>query len=357
MVTKSDNTQGNPYHADDGKFTSENGQGSSSEKQDKKAIQLKNGVDLNDMMKALQQTANANQPSTPVLSSKAVDVATPLTFPNSIQDAEMQGNRILGSTGAVGYADNTDLAVAHEFNKGLFDVCRDFPNLFNNEQLYLYGTADKRIYGDKQQVRNEEKVLISSVLSQPVYVNKLQNLQMSQEDIMNAMTLALHISKKTFRDDPKIGCGGFTKMSDYDDRTHTINTHNVIKFNTHYSTQIAKWDKYPKSSIAQGHFLPIGDKNGAYMVAVHELGHHVFEKLVDLMDDNEKSKLKSLVMDNSNPKSLQRKGEISGYATTSRHEHIAECFANVYCVGDNATNHNKKLFAFLKDVYKRIYDK
>ena len=350
-MKKSENTTGNPYHDDEGKFTSKDGIGGGSVEVEMPKIQLKPGVDLSGITTAIQNVTPINH---------EVDTSTPLTMPSSIQDAEMQGNRILGSSGAVGYAANTDLRVAHEFNRALFDVVSDFPKLFDSEQLYLYGTEDKRVYGsDKQTVRSNERVLISSVLSNPVYATRLQELQMSQNDIMDIMTRALHIAKKTFGEDPEVGCGGFTKMSDYDDKTHTINTHNVIKFNTHYSTDINKWIKYPQEAIRQGHFLPIGNENGAYMVGTHEIGHHVFEKLIDLMDRGEKAQLKKVMWAETggvqDPKKLRRMGMISGYAETNRHEHIAEAFANVYCAKDNATQHNKNIVLFLKGVYNRIY--
>lgn len=342
MATKSNNTIGNPYHADNGQFTSPDDNISSNKK-----ISLKANVDLSNISQVLQNNNNS--------AVGLVDTKTPLTLPISVQDAEMQGNRILGSKNVVGYADDTDLKVAHSFNQGLQDVCRDFSKVFDNEQLYLYGTENKRIFGDKQQARQDEQKLIQDILSRPIYVQKLKDLGLDVSVIMDTMTYSLHKKKKDFGEDPEKGCGGFTSMTDYDDKKHVLNTYNVIKFNTHYSRDLQKWEKYPKIAIQNGHFLPIGDKNGAYMVAVHELGHHVFEKLVDLMSKDEKDTLRQLV-DAKNINHLYKTKEISGYAMTSRHEHIAECFANVYCLGDKATTHNKKIFNFLKNVYKRIYD-
>lgn len=354
-MKKSENTIGNPYHDDDGKFTTKEGTGSASVNEETPKIKLKKGVDLSTITNAIA-TNKSTQPATP---SKGVDISTPLTMPNSIQDAEMQGNRIIGSNGAVGYAANTDLRVAYEFNKALLAVTTDFPHLFDNEQMYLYGTENKRSYGDKSEVRKEEQNLVSSVLSSPVYISKMQELQMSQDEIMDIMTKALHSSRKKFSKDPNRGCGGFTELSDYNNKAHMLNTHGVIKFNTHYSTDINKWNRYPISSIKTKHFLPIGDKSGAFMVGAHEIGHHVLEKLLGLMKKDEVKKLRDVmwaetkgVMDAHR---MHKMGQISGYAMTNRHEHVAEAFANVYCAGPNATQHNKNVVMYLKGVYDRIY--
>jgi hypothetical protein len=95
------------------------------------------------------------------------------------------------------------------------------------------------------------------------------------------------------------------------------------------------------------------------MVATHELGHHVFEKLIDLMNNEQKATLKALINDDSGGdyERLFYNGKISYYATSNRHEHIAECFANWYCMNDQATKHNQNLFKFLKQTYDEIFSR
>lgn len=356
-MKKSDNTKGNPYHDDEGKFTNKNDVGSEKNDLNIHQIKLKPNVDLSNIQNALKALADNQKP---IIQNGQVDVSTPLTMPTSIQDAEMQGNRILGSSGAVGYADDTDLAVAHEFNKALYDVVSDFPKLYDNEQLYLYGTADKRQYSQDLNVSiKADYDSINSILNRPQYQQRLKELKLKSDDILDVMRYSLTKAKKNFGIDPEKGCGGFTSMSDFNNVFHVLNTHNVIKFNNHYSKSIDKWNLFPKDAIELGHFLPIGNSSGAYMVAIHENGHHIFEKLVDLMNEQEQVQLRKILTADTDGRfdfrNLVKERIISKYATVSRHEHIAEAFANVYCMRDQATQHNKNIVLFLKGVYNRIY--
>ena len=79
------------------------------------------------------------------------------------------------------------------------------------------------------------------------------------------------------------------------------------------------------------------------------------------MKFDEKQELKKIMWAETggviDPIKLNKMGQISGYAMTNRHEHIAEAMANVYCMGDQATQHNKNLINFLKKIYTRIYGK
>lgn len=357
MATKSNNTQGNPWHDENGRFTSEGENGVNDD--EVLAIKLKSGVDLSNLKQNIKLKSGVNLGNiTKQLGGQDVDVNTPLTFPTSIQDAEMQGNRILGGNNVVGYLPDTDLAVAHEFNKALKDVVTDFPNLFSDNQLYLFGTKNERPVSEFSSAN--DKVIIDKVLSNPVYEKKLNDLNMNKDIVSQVILSQFSQMRNTFNNGIRgTSVGGLTSMSDFSRKNHLINTNNIILFNKTHSKSLENWNNYPKSSIRDGHFLPIGDKTGAYMVASHEIGHHVFEKLIDLMDDNDKAQLKSIMWKETGGKArpfeLQKMKLISGYATTSRHEHMAEAFANVYCMGDNATSHNKNIVNFLKKVYNKIY--
>lgn len=348
---KSNNTTGNPYHDEEGKFTTKNENGQKVDSSTK--FTFKSGVDLKSALQNFQTQKQAQTPTTIVQ-----DYATPLTMPTTLQEAEQQGARLVGSSNVVGYEVDTDVRVAHEFNKALQDVIKDFPELFKDDQLYAYGTRIIRpVQMDKATSIATDKAGIDKILSTPVYVSKMADLQLDKDSIIRIMTSTINKIRKQFEQKgTDKGVGGFTAMHDLDQRRHVLSVHNMIKLNKFYSRDIAKWEKYPKSAVATRHFLPIGDKNGAYMVGTHELGHHVFEKIVSLCSKEEVDNINQII-DRHNVKKLYAQGEISGYATTSRHEHVAEAFANVYCMGNQATSHNKKLYNYIKTIYNRLYGK
>ena len=346
MAIKSNNTQGNPYHDEgSGEFTSpNNGNGSSNAIVNK--IKIKPGANLSNFAQSIKNLEEKEQPSAPIFSSGEIDTNTPLTFPTSIQDAEMQGSRILGLSDVVGYASDTSLEVAHSFNQALFTICKDFPQLFNKEKLYLYGTENKKEFKTIDYMST-----VNSILSEPVYQNKLNELKMSGSTVGELMSITLPMLEKSFKTtNLKKGNGGISTTFAMPSTNISINS--IVKFNSIYSKNLQKWSDNYQSSFDVGHFLPIGDKNVAYMAAVHELGHCVFYQLNSLMDYNEKQKFNSMF---KNLDVLQWQKQISGYSTLSRHEHIAEAFSDVYCNGQNATQHNKDVVNLMKDIYDRVY--
>lgn len=363
MAVKSDNTKGNPYHDDEGKFTSESGQSSKEQKiatvlPSTNQIKLKIGADLNQLKQEIAAKSNP--------------LENDLIMPKSIQEAEEQGNKIIGSTLAVGYDDSTDIAVAFDFNCALKDITKDFKEIMIRDNIWIYGTKNRR---QSPEILWEK--ITFGVIQRPEYQKRIADLGLTPNDVSNLLQESVErfsmfesgYNSSTLQK----GCGGSTGFIEGNfNAKPVIMVGSSIKFNTLYSQSKASMDKYPISAIAEGHFLPIGDKSGAYMVAVHELGHHVFEKLKTYFSDADNQQLEQVLTDGkgygafrvvpalfgsgiNDYQNLQKAKEISGYATVSQHEHVAEAFANVYCVGDNATTHNKKIVKFLKSVYERVF--
>lgn len=355
-MTESANKKGNPYHDEEGKFTTKEGQGHASdtlptEKIDNassKKISLKSGVDLT---KLKQEIAAKTNP-----------LENDMVMPQTIQEAELQGNRIIGATNIVGYDDSTDPAVAFDFNNALKDVTKDFKEILVGTNLWVYGTKNKR-NATPQDYRN----LVQQTMANPKYQQKLKVIGANP---LVAMSLIAELGAKVISFDQGFdsstlqkGCGGSTGFiagTDPISKKPAVMAASSVKFNTIYAKDKQRFDDYPNDAIQDGHFLPIGNKTGAYMVGVHELGHHVFEKLKTHFEQQDFDALDNLLTDGIGMakcdfRLLQNKGEISGYATYSQHEHMAEAFANVYCMGDGATEHNKKLVKFLKGIYDKTY--
>ena len=106
------------------------------------------------------------------------------------------------------------------------------------------------------------------------------------------MSQSLMSSEIDFKGRDQRNCGGFTTYMR--SRVGDLSSNSVIKFNTIYASDLKIWNKDYDGTVERGHFLPIGNKNFPYMTAVHELGHHVDNLLVGLMNDNEQSKYKMI---------------------------------------------------------------
>lgn len=371
----------NPYHDKEGKFTSQDKQGSAEPKQkgNNFHIKLKAGVDLSNFpkpenIKVGQPTQP--QPVEPQYSGK-IDTTVQLTMPTSIEDAMDQGNKILGFK-SVFYTNKTDLATAHEMNKALQMVVNDFPELFSDQQLLGYGNdykkalpTDPDINTEKIKKREREVSIVKNILARPQWQQALQNGNYTETDVLDDITYVMHLKEKNHLAKDPVGrdCGGISsnmgKFSAYrplhglvdtgrdTSITSEFNVLDVVRVNSHFHT-IKDWNDAYFYSIQTRYHLPYGGTNAVISNNTHELGHHCLYSLSRMMNQQEFNRFWQLT-DPQNAKMLYSQGQISGYAKKNRHEHVAECFADHYSRGDNATTHNKELFNFLKGVYNRIY--
>lgn len=367
----------NPYHDKEGKFTSKGNEGHAEPKQKENSfsLQLKPGVDLSNFPKPQDiPSKTVVQPTQQPLESGIIDTSFELTMPTSIEDAQAQGNKILGAT-SVFYTEDTDLALAHEMNKALQMVVRDFPECFAEQQLLGYGNTynkilptDPDIKTEKIKKREREVAIVKKVLARPEWQQVLADIGYSEEDILNDLTKDMHNNeKKNLNFDPlgsNIGGQAFNvgKLLIGNDSmfqrfargvTNELNPLSIVRINKNFHT-IEEWNRVISFSVATGFHLPYGDSNYIISNNTHELGHHCFFSLSRMMNQQEFDEFWKLT-DSHFARQLYHKGEISDYATKNRHEHVAECFADHYCRGDNASPHNKKLFNFLKGVYNRVF--
>ena len=353
MPIKSDNTKGNPYHDErNGEFTSKDGANSVSASTlfDTPDDFLKSfDVDnVDDFLNSLDSESAEEK--------NGQDIFTPLTMPTSIEDAEKQGNRILGSTNVVGYADDTDLQVANDYNQALQDVVRDFPKLFTNQQLFLYGTKSRLNITEDSWFEKARKD-VTELTNSPVYQKRLKKLNISSDEfisrIVGSMTGYLRDHFIT-----RLGTmGGLTRNVSLDKEKYgsDITGCNTIAFNRQLSTTDASGlrDSYRKNNIWNGWILPLGKKSYTYYIATHELGHHVYYRLAFLMNESEKNTLNKIT--GKDTFKLMETEQISRYARKSKLEQIAEAVSDVYCEKEYASKHNKKIYSILKKIYERVY--
>ena len=350
----------NPYHDKEGKFTSKGNQGSAEPKQETKKtvskIQLKPGVDLSNFPKP-QNTQPVNVPTNQPQSVYGGDtgIVNPnveLTMPTSVEDAMAQGNKILGSSVIVSYRQDTNLEQAFELNKGLKAVVSEFPKLFEDKRLLSYGS------NINDRVRNisyeESKSIIRNMFNKPEYDEARQTLQQGGLDLtflskMFAMNFfAREVTEgHDFKKDKN--CGGATTALG----NKAARSPDTIEFNpNHMRNDLAKSKQVHDECVQNNHFFPCGDKTPTFATSTHELGHHCYNQLFVMLNNNDKQQLQKML---GNSWLLLASNEISGYASTSKEEQIAEAFCDYFCRGDGATRTNKNIYKFFKGVYDRVF--
>ena len=344
----------NPYHDKEGKFTSRENQGQAEQKPNfrkiSQKIKLKEGIDLSSFPMPNQIGVNSVKND----NLGVIDTDFELTMPKDINDANAQGNKILGSNVIVKYADDTNLGQALEMNKGLKAVVSEFPQLFADDLLLSYGTAIRE--NRKFFTYQEQKDIIKKIYRKPEFDNVRTELSRSGIDLDNVMHLFINNAVlteniKPFNFKRNKGTGGVTKS--VGSKMSGIRTPDAIQINPDYMRNDLKMSIVKmQPNVDNGGFLSWGNTSPTFATATHELGHHCYNMLQNFMDSNERRKLFDLTV---GAQSLKAKGEISGYASTSKEEQIAEAFSDYFCRGENATNHNKNLVKFFKGIYNRIY--
>lgn len=347
--------KGNPYHDSEGKFTTKEGVGSGSGSVEE--AKKEPNLDLDSGTKKISLTLKPGVNLKEVFDEVKNPLQQTLKKPATLADAEEQGNRLIGSLyGAVGYDNSTSIDVAFQFNLGLQAVAKDFPKVFQkNSDLFVYGTQNRN------SLRNDiPKVveIIEAKLKDPIYTDRLKRLNLNEDELYavigklskRGIDFMTDYNRGDFSSKGVGGSTGFFKEG-FGDTALTVGA--TVKMNIALSKDVNSYNRYAESGANDGHFKSFGDKSGAFYVGVHELGHFVFENVRNAMGVREYMEFESTMR---NPLPLYYDGEISGYATTSYHEQVAEAFADYYCNGENASNHNKTLVKTLIDFYKQKYE-
>ena len=350
----------NPYHDKEGKFTSKGNEGRAEPKAKETTLKasLKSGVDLNSIFSFFDNFSSVqSKPTQPTnVATGIIDTNFQLTLPTDINDAINQGNRILGSSAIVNYANDTNLEQAFEMNKGLMAVVSEFPKLFEDNLLIGFGTASRSDISEFDWAK--EKQTIDNIYNKPEYNEVKLFLAQNGVDfrnIRNAFIGVVKNSSRMYNFERDTSTQGITKgrAATLKRVNMTFSAPDAVQINPRnmrhdIQTSISKL----QSAINNGSFFSYGDKTPTFATTVHELGHHCHNQLSGLMNDNERAQFNFLTR---NKAKLHYNGEISGYAASSREEMVAEAFSDYFCRGKEATSHNKQIVNFFKGVYDRIY--
>ena len=363
MATKSSNTQGNPYHDEEGKFTTANGSSTSVKEGEGKlfSIRLKPNFDINAAKQGLQKAKISSQQS----ASQQIGSYKEAT---NIEEANAIGQSILPSC-RVNYSNKCDVAKANEMNKALSDVANKFPGFVQNGLLAAFG--------DGISMQNEElkTVIVQSALNvvkNDKFFSKLYDeffeisknrYELNDEDKYNEQVFSHFM--------------GFDRDFDFNDYTRSfygggalayyqVSMKNIfnppsggkgisgaIKF---YPEIMGKPTQKEISdnnyAVKTGFHFDYGEHNYTYGTGVHELGHSIFTIAFKKCTDEERVEINKILQEGSS--TGKESNQVSGYGHHSWYEQEAEAVADVFCRGANATPHNKKMFAWLEKVHNRL---
>lgn len=134
------------------------------------------------------------------------------------------------------------------------------------------------------------------------------------------------------------------------DRIHTLGYYDPsaksVSLNQNY-TNINKMNRVYDTSVKSGFHPPRGDKTGTEAVAFHEMGHALTDHVGQKMGARDIDDAAKRIVDNAYKADRGRGGTakwaagISGYATQSYAECVAEAVADYYCNGSKANARSK----------------
>ena len=122
----------------------------------------------------------------------------------------------------------------------------------------------------------------------------------------------------------------------------------TVALNERYTDIRTMNDTYD-ASVASGYHPGRGDRTGTEAVALHEMGHALTDHLGKKLGATDIDDAAKQIVDNAYKNSGGRGGtvafakKISGYATESNAECIAEAVADWYCNGNKASSNSKAI--------------
>lgn len=362
MATKSSNIQGNPYHDEEGKFTSAETSSVSKTKESGKlfSIRLKPNFDINAMKQGLQQVKLvANSNNTMQIGS--------YQEASTIEEAIEIGKKILPSC-EVNYSQGCDIEKVNELNKALSDISNRFPGFVQNGLLNAFGdglslnedrmsniivnSAINVIKNDKHFRKIYDRFFDESKMK----FNLKDEDKYSEQVLRHFMCLDKGFDMKDYTQQ----YGGGNAMAYYQvSQDKMVGTdlpggkgiNGAIKIYTNVLKKPTQKEiNEMQYSIASGFHFDYGEHSYTYGTGVHELGHSIFTIAYKKCTDEEREELNQLLHDGFTKDYHQ----VSGYGHTNAYEQEAEAVADVMCRGNNATLHNKKMVGWLDKVHTRL---
>lgn len=371
MAIKSNNTQGNPYYDEStGRFTSENSGGSANNSVEDVAkgidgkhlaikIKLTPGALRNNFQQILQEQPTQT-PQTPQQPGQYRPATT-------VEEAIQVGKSIVPDC-LINYSSNCDIEKLNETNKGLSDVVNRYPGFTQNGLLNAFGDGISLSLNDikEQVISSAVNVLQKDTYFKGVYddffAKSSQRYGLSEEDKYSSEVLSHFMgwdSGFSASEYVNSANGGDTLAYYQVSQDNIFNPsaggkgiNGAVKF---YNSMLQKATSgeiaLNKSLVDQGFHFDYGDHSYTYGTAVHELGHSIFTIAFKKCTDEERNELVQLLNEGARGKDYN---QVSGYGHRTLYEQEAESVADVFCRGENATPHNKKMVAWLDKVHNRL---
>ena len=362
MAVKSSNTQGNPYHDEEGKFTSANNVGSAKPEDGSRlfSIRLKPNFDINAARARLQQvnTVSSAPQSGQIGSYREA---------SSIEEAVQIGKSILPGC-EVNYSSGCDLTKVNEMNKALNDIAHRFPGFVQGGLLNAYGDG---VSLSGEQMMN---VIVNSALNvvkNDKHFKKYYDRFFEQSKARFGLSDEDKYSEKVFIHfmglDRQFNMNDYTKSLDggdalayyqvtyrnmFDQRPEGgAGINGAIKFYPHILQKPTQRElNAVADQVISGFHFDYGEHSYTYGTGVHELGHSIFTIAYKKCTPDERAEIDQLIRDG---KGKDYK-EVSGYGHHTEYEQEAEAVADVMCRGEDATPHNRKMVAWLDKVHARL---
>lgn len=376
MATKSTNTQGNPYHDEQGRFTTKDG------------LSTGGNFSLTFDLGAIKQFASGAKPSEPV-QTEAVQKQpkTKIDSFKSLSDLEAYGNTIFDKTNIVHFDPKTKIEVAKDVTKALEAVSNDFGMALGG--IMSFGTNYNSM-GQKEMQKNVNDFVNRFFNPNNSIITDLLIKRGKDTETIKSIRQALQTIDESLQQ-MKMSSGtlGYTQ---YQQNIHNTETGNEIMqmltcvmlnktraqkvngFATNYDSEEER--KFYQEEI----MLHKKNKAGAvFDTAAHELGHAVSRFLIPFMTKSEKKSLEFMTKTDfslekmkkyipnkpgwyttfKGPKSYDtsdivgafNEKQVSRYALYNEQEAYAEAFADYYGNGEGCSEYNKKIVNFFKKIY------
>ena len=368
MATKSSNTKGNPYHDEGtGRFTSSGESGAKGAEQSgtpkMPSIRLKPNFDISSARSSLasQPQPPQNQPQPP--QNQPIGQYKPAA---SVDEAIAIGKSILPGC-EVNYSANCNVEKLNDLNMALSDIATAFPKFVSNGLLFAYGDGLSMDEGKLRKLMSESAigVIKNDEFFKGVYDRFFESFGASNglgeesrysEDAIRAfMGFDRGFNPYEYVNQAR---GGGTLAYYQVSMDNIFNPgaggkgiNGAVKF---YNSILQNPTRSEISNAAyavdSGFHFDYGGHSYTYATGVHELGHSIFTIAYKKCNDAERAEINELLREGSG----RSRSQVSGYGRTNAYEQEAEAVADAMCRGAQATPHNRKMFAWLKKVHRRL---
>ncbi len=313
--------KGNPYHDEEGKFTSKDGVNSKIESES-------TDFDIDNIDSFLDSFDFEEEAS--ITDYKEFD---------NVLDAQNFANKLLGKD--VIFYDESKLAMANDFNKALFDIKADFPKAIDTI-TFMTNRADKIKEYTKNVLEEAYTNFVLEEINKNSYLASLPNdnflKKATIDKYVNLIKKKNNFTSKSYWYNVKHSHGIEVSNSMCGGVTNSLT--NAIALNP-YNTEEEINDRF--SNTIKGE----ENKNGIKWTCYHELGHIVSNSLLKVIDGEEKQRIVKIF------RKARDEYHTTYYGRTSYQEFISEAFSDCYLHGEKARSFHKEIFKVVKQLYNK----